>query len=255
MSYTDTLNLNVNISHKNRFPLYDDSKVFMNILSLNIQSIRNKLADFTTFIENSKVKYHIIVLTETHIKENETKLFNLPGYEVEHCVRKSGRFGGVSIYVHKDFSSFNLIHKLDFDQNNSLLINIQKYNIKIAAFYRQRGSNFDNFLERLDYILDNYNNCYIFGDFNLDLFNLETDTNIKRYYELVMSNGFVFLNSLQRQFPTRVDSNRRTSTCIDHVITDTMLHVPNISYSFYLDDLFGDHKSTFKRIQSLRTKE
>jgi hypothetical protein len=243
MSDTDTLNLNVNISHKNHFPVNNNPLSFMNVLSLNIQSIRNKIIDFTTFVENSKVTLDIIVLTETHVKENETQFFNLPGYEVEHCVRKSGRFGGVAIYVRKNFSSFNLIHKLDIDQNNSLLIHIQKYDLKIAAIYRQRGSNFANFLNRLDHILDNYNNCYIFGDFNLDLFNIETDLTVKRYYELVQSNGYVFLNSMSRMYPTRVDISRNTSTCIDHVISDAMFHATNISFTLSLDDLFGDHKA------------
>lgn len=236
------MNLNVQISYKNQFPNTSHNP-FMNVLSMNIQSIRNKINNLTTYVESSKIVFHIIVLTETHIKETETKFFNLPGYSVEHCVRKSGRFGGASIFVRNDFSSFNLIHKLDIDQNNSLLINIEKYNIKIAAIYRQRTSNFENFLSRLEYILDNYNNCYIFGDFNLDLFNLEIDDTIKRYHDRVSSNGFIFLNSLSRNMPTRVDKNRNTSTCIDHVITDSLFHTPKISYKFYLDDLFGDHKA------------
>lgn len=119
MSDLDTLNLEINLTHKNQFPSYDNPKIFMNVLSLNIQSIRNKLSDFTVHIQNSTIKYHVIVLTETHIQENETGLFNFPGYEAEHCVRKSGRFGGVSIFVRKDFSNFNLIHNLDFDMNNN----------------------------------------------------------------------------------------------------------------------------------------
>ena len=99
MSTIDTLNLNLSVSHRNQFPPHSNKNTFMNILSLNIQSLRNKLLDFTTYIQQSKLIFHIIVLTETHIRDNETKLFNLPGYEVEHCVRKSGRFGGVSIFV------------------------------------------------------------------------------------------------------------------------------------------------------------
>jgi hypothetical protein len=243
MSATDTLNLNLNVTHKNQFPPRYDPKIFMNVLSLNIQSLRNKITDLTTFIQHSPHHFHIVVLTETHIRDNETKLFNLPGYEVEHCVRKSGRFGGVSIFVHKEFSTFNLIHKLDLEMNNSLLINLQKYNIRIAAFYRCRDSNFDNFMNRLDYILDNYNNCYIFGDFNLDLCNLNNDSSVKRYHDLISSNGYVFLNSFSKQMATRIDARRNTATCIDHIITDSIFHSNNLSFTVSLDDLFGDHKA------------
>lgn len=241
MSTADNLNIELNVIHKNQFPTHDDPKVYMNVLSLNIQSLRNKLNDFTDYVENSKIIYHVIVLTETHIQESEMSLFNLPGYKAEHCVRKSGRFGGVSIFVRKDFTSFNLIHKLDFDMNNSLLINLEKFDIKIAAMYRCRDFNLATFLNRLDFLLDNYNNCYIFGDFNLDLFKTSSDATIKNYSELVQSNGYIFLNSLS--MPTRVDVNRNTATCIDHIITDAMFHNENISYVLSLDDLFGDHKA------------
>lgn len=193
----------------NHFPDNISSRAFMNVLSLNIQSIRNKISDLTTYVENSKIKIHVIVLTETHIKENETKFFNLPGYNVEHCVRKSGRFGGVSIFVRSDFSTFNLIHKLDIEQNNSLLISLDKFNIKIGAIYRQRTSNFENFLTRLEHILENQSNCYVFGDFNLDLFKLEVDNTIKRYYDHVTTNRFIFLNSLSTNMPTRVDNKKK----------------------------------------------
>lgn len=213
----------------------------MNILYLNIQSIRNKIEDLTTYIQLSPTKFHVIVLSETHLKQNELQFFNIPDYEAEHCVRKSERFGGVSIFVRKDFSSFNLIHKLDIDNNNSLLINLDKFDIKIAAFYRQRTSNFNSFLNRLDHILENQNNCFVIGDFNLDLFKKTTDPNIQKYHDLVSSNGFVFLNNLS--MPTRVDKNRNTATCIDHIITDSIFHTRNISFILSLDDLFGDHKA------------
>ena len=241
MSDNDNLNINLSVSHRNQFPPHDNKNIFMNILSLNIQSLRNKLSDFTIYIENSKLRFHVIVLTETHIRDNETKLFNLPGYEVEHCVRKSGRFGGVSIFVRKDFSTFSLIHKLDFEMNNSLLINILKYDIRIAAFYRCRDSNCDNFLNRLDYVLDNYNNCYVFGDFNLDLFTRNTDPKVKKYYDLVQTNGYLFLNSLS--VPTRIDVTRNTATCIDHILTDAIFHTSNLAFTVSVDDLFGDHKA------------
>lgn len=165
-----TVDLNLKLTYRNQFPKKDASDVFMNILSLNIQSIRNKLSDLTIYVQNSKITFHVICLTETHIRSNETKLFNIPGYNAEHCVRQSGRFGGVSIFVRKDFSNINLIHKLDYDMNNSLLINLTKYNIKIAGIYHCRDSNYEMFLNRLDFIMENYNNCYICGDFNLDLF-------------------------------------------------------------------------------------
>jgi exonuclease III len=89
----------------------------MNALSMNIQSLRNKIDDFTVFVQNSKVHFHLIVLSETHLQEQETDKFNLPGYNAVHSVRKNKRFGGVSIYVRHDFASFNTVYQLEFDMN------------------------------------------------------------------------------------------------------------------------------------------
>jgi hypothetical protein len=155
------MNFSPNISHTNQFPLHHDNKIFMNVFSMNIQSLRNKLNDFSIFVQQNPLKFHVIVLSETHLRQNELSNFNLPGYAAEHCVRESGRFGGVSIFVRKDFSPFNLIHKLDVEMNNSLLIKLLNFDIHIAAFYHYRDSIFDNFLDRLDFVLDNYSNCYV----------------------------------------------------------------------------------------------
>lgn len=253
MSQTDIPNINLNVNHENQFPRRIDNS-FMNVLSLNIQSLRNKLIDLSDYIQTSKIKFHIIVLTETHLRDNETKLFNIPKYDVQHCVRKSGRFGGVSIFVHQDFSPFNIIHSLDFEMNNSLLIKLTKFNLHIAAFYHCRDSNFDNFLHHLDFVLDNYNNCYIFGDFNTDLCKLETDLKVKKYHDLVTSNGFFFLNSFSKSMATRVDKRRETATCIDHILTDSIFHNSSISFDIYIDDLYGDHKAILLSVKNPKVK-
>jgi hypothetical protein len=215
----------------------------MNVFSMNIQSLRNKLTDFTTFVQQTPLKFHVIVLSETHLRQNELSHFNLPGYAAEHCVRESGRFGGVSIFVRKDFSPFNLIHKLDVEMNNSLLIKLLNFDIHIAAFYHCRDSIFDNFLDRLDFVLDNYSNCYVFGDFNIDMCKLSSDSKVKAYHDLVQANGFIFLNSFSSDMATRVDTRRNTATCIDHILTDAIFYSQNLTFTVSIDELFGDHKS------------
>lgn len=137
--------------------------------------------------------------------------------------------------------SFNLLHKLDLDMHNSLLINLEKFNIRIAAFYHCRSSTLESFLNRLDYVLDNYDNCYVFGDFNIDLTKFNIDNRVKSYVDLVQSNGYVFLNSFS--IPTRVDHSRNTATCIDHIITDAIFHHNDLYFTVSTDDLFGDHKA------------
>ena len=130
--------------------------------------------------------------------------------------------------------------------NNILLINLQKFNIRIAGIYHCRSSNHENFLNRLDFILDNQNKCFIFGDFNLDLFNKENDQKVNSYCDLIERNGYTFLNSISKA--TRVDAKRKTSTCIDHILTDFIFSGEELKFNVSLDDLFGDHKALLMNI-------
>lgn len=53
---------------------------------------------------------------------------------------------------------------------------------------------------------------------------------------------------------TRVNKNKNTATCIDHVITDAMFHADNVSFKFSLDDLFGDHKAILLNVSIPKIK-
>lgn len=78
-------NLNLNILSKGQFANSFIKNDF-NLLALNIQSLRNKLTSLTNFVVTSKTAYHVIVLSETHLKSDETQFFNIPGYDVAHCI-------------------------------------------------------------------------------------------------------------------------------------------------------------------------
>jgi hypothetical protein len=215
-----------------------------NILYLNIQSLRNKLTQFATFVELSKTVYHVVVLAETHIKSDEKDFYNLIGYEVAHCIRQGNSFGGVSIFVKRDFSTFNVVHSLEFELNNSLLISLDRNNVKILGFYRYRQSNNQNFLNHLDELTSTHENLIIMGDFNIDLYNLETDSFISQYHDLILGNGFIFLNDLNE--PTRIchrADNSSSSTLIDHLISDIPFTRSQYDFYTYIDEIFGDHKA------------
>ena len=75
---------------------------------------------------------------------------------------------------------------------------------------------FQNYLK--DFFLKN-RKCskpmYLIGDFNLNVINYETDSNIKNFLNLIFQNGLVpVINK-----PTRV--TRTSATAIDHIITNT----------------------------------
>lgn len=223
----------------------------INILHLNIQSLRNKLTTFTNLILSSKTIYHIIVLTETHIKQDEKQFFNLPGYEATHCTRDGRMSGGVAIFVLRSFSSFTVIHSKDFELNGSLFIELDRINVKILGFYKYRQSNFKNFINHLTEVLEENENCILVGDFNIDLFKINSINETKEYHDLIISNGHIFLNDLSE--PTRVDLNRGTATLIDHVFSDLPLTHPLWEFNVYIDDLLADHRAILLSINNKTT--
>ena len=78
----EDLNLNVNLL---------DSKV--NILHLNIRSCNKNMDEFLSFLEAVKMKFSIIILTETWLKDSINDI-NIPGYVCYHSTRIGNRRGG-----------------------------------------------------------------------------------------------------------------------------------------------------------------
>lgn len=233
-------NLNLKIYHGGSF-LEKQIQFPFNILHLNIQSFRNKVTKFTDFLLSSKNVFHVIVLSETHIKKDETQFFDLPGYKCSHCTREGRLSGGVSIFVRKDFSDFDVVHSIDFELNSSLLVELTRFKIKILGFYKYRNCNFTNFTNHLTKVLEENPHCIAVGDFNINLFKIATCSEARQYHDLIITSGHIFLNALSKA--TRIDKARNSETLIDHCFTDLPLIFPHYEFTFYLDDLFGDHKA------------
>ena len=64
-----------------------------NILTLNIRSCNANFNEFLSLLEIIKVKFPIIILTETWIK-NDLDNFDIPGYVSFHSNRQGSRKGG-----------------------------------------------------------------------------------------------------------------------------------------------------------------
>jgi hypothetical protein len=233
-------NLDLKISYGGSF-LDKKIQTHFNILHLNIQSLRNKLTTFSNFVQYSKTTYHVIVLSETHIKKDESQFFDIPCYKAVHCTREGRMSGGVSIFVRKDFSDFEILHSLDFELNSSLLIELCRFKIKILGFYRYRNCDFNNFINHITKVLDENSQSLVIGDFNIDLFTTSSSSSAKQYHDLIISSGYLFLNPFTE--PSRVDPTRNSATLIDHCYSDLPLHFPHYNFTCFIDDVLGDHKA------------
>ncbi|RYX81335.1 endonuclease/exonuclease/phosphatase family protein, partial [bacterium] len=217
----------------------------LNVIYLNIISIRNKLDELEEIIHetqnlNSKI-IHLIVLTEARLNDEDTKFYNLNNYTAFHCTRADG-FGGVLLLVHESLTG-NLIVKKSQSNVELLVVNILELSLNIIVVYKQPPVCTDTLLSILIPLIENRGKCIIIGDLNINL--LSDSNTVNQYVNAFLSRGFSFLNKIEERFATRVAErliNQRSitsKTIIDHVITNCI----NYSYIFSLIDIpISDHK-------------
>lgn len=147
----------------------------LNILNLNIQSIRNKLLSFEYFLNSFQTRFHAIVLTETWLNKYDEKFYNIDGYASFHNLRGVRRGGGCSIYIRSDLEA-ELIYKSSWDEIEFLIINIKSCGIKLCGIYRppiNTINKLDSFFNQFISINNQYRDIVVAGDININL--LEND--------------------------------------------------------------------------------
>ena len=187
---------------------------------LNIRSIKKKLQELEIFIESLVKKPDIIIITESWLKEDELKFFNLKNYQTIGNCRPNQRGGGIIIFINEDIK-FNIVKNEHFEKNHLIVINSNDLNTKIAAFYRSPSSNSDKFIELLENSLDKLDNIICLGDANFDLLK-GNDVQVQNYVETLKTNNFNILNDFDmNSFTYREIKNGKTHVSIlDHIFTD-----------------------------------
>lgn len=190
------------------------SSTHFNILHVNTRSCRNKIDELTQMISELKKTIHVIVFSETWLYENE--ICNITDYNSYHSCRKD-RGGGVSIFVLGNLKSQLTLNHHD-NVNNFLIVDLIDLGVKVMGVYNP-GREVNEFLDKFERLIDNYENLYICGDFNINLLDGSNDL-VQNYRYRVESLGFVILNSLDPKYATRISNT--ISTTIDHFITNQL---------------------------------
>ena len=104
-------------------------------------------------------------------------------------------------------------------------VNLKTEKIFIVCCYRSPSGNFDLFLSHLENLLSGLNerkthSSYIFGDFNVNLYNSESSS-ARKYLDSIFSNNFLPLISRATHF------GGLRGTCIDHILTNNVSRVNN----------------------------
>lgn len=118
-------------------------------------------------------------------------------------------------------------------------INIKNNNVNINIFgvYKAPQSDYNTFIVELKNTLRQFKNTIYCGDFNLNLLNVDNDSQISGYINNIICNGFIPLNMIEKHYVTR--RNIVCGSIIDHIITDLIQH----KYSINLHDThITDHR-------------
>lgn len=219
---------------------------------MNIRSLRKHLDDLTSILSKFSKTIHAIILTESWLDIDHISNINILGYNAIHSIRNTSEGfstgGGVTIFLLADLA-YNIVYENVEDNNNLLIINLPLQKMFICGIYNNPRSNIQLFLDKISDITSRFKNLLIFGDFNMNLLNLN-DSKVNLYNNIIHSNGFIFLNKLSSEFATRISNTVRT--IIDHIITDLVQY----NFSFFLSPTcVSDHemiilsfnKPTFKK--------
>lgn len=151
----------------NNFHLTEDRA--LNILHINIQSLRDKLDSLEISITQLTRKYnkiiHIIALSEIWIYPNENFLYQLENYTAYFSNRMRNRSGGCCIFVHNSIES-DITYEDEYEFSNFLIVRLIKENLNIACIYRYGQSNTNNFVHYIETNILKFNKMIAVGDIN-----------------------------------------------------------------------------------------
>ena len=200
--------------------LITDNNKALNVMHLNIRSFYKHTDELETFLEILTETPHIIVLSETWLKDINCNTALITGYSAVHCTREHQNSGGISIYVRNDIDFKHLVH-LTYSNNTieSLAIEISINNkpIIIVGIYRPHSDTIYNFTNALNNIihdnsLSNKSVC-ITGDFNINLLNTDNNS-VNNFIDNMHSSHFLTNITKPTRFPSNI--NDRISL-LDHV--------------------------------------
>lgn len=215
----------------------------LKIFYTNVRSLRTNFDMVKLCLYNSKINYHVIVLSESWVSRHEFDMYNLVNYTGVLQERCHGRSGGIAVYVRNDvICSFK---KYADNNHESILIKVKTENsmVNLLCTYRNCNTSVYDYLNFLEVLKGKFD--VLVGDINQNILpdNHGVISNDSSYYmQYLESNGYVSHVNV----PTRVTDVSKT--CIDHCYAKP--HVGNIVTTI-LDDIVSDHNCIQISIQKI----
>ena len=217
--------LNIQCDYHNRSTLkhFIESESGLNILCVNIRSVRKNFDDLLASLISFDVNFHVIVLCETWL-QNETEWCPVSGYSAFHSIRQDKKGGGVTVLV-SDSVRCNLVDNLTINdiiiETCCVELTFKKKSILILGVYRPPNSSIVSFNSSLFGIINEnpelFNlSCLIAGDFNIDLGNDDLSDSESEFIDFLHAKHFMPAINV----PTRITNC--SATIIDHIWTNSL---------------------------------
>ena len=215
----------------------------LTMMTFNIRSIKKNFSNFNNLLSRIQCKLHIICLTESWLGEKDNiEDFRIDGYHKPLHQNRLGYMhgGGVTTYIHKDITKHKGLKNLSFvDEFNHCLateITINNKNTTILNVYRSPNGLNNTFPTQFEYVIEKAKSkiCYIMGDFNYNLINLDKHKPTEDYYNMLISSSFKPLILK----PTRITETNKT--LIDHIWTNDLRNTSVMKSHIIITDI-TDH--------------
>ena len=220
-------------------------------LHLNIRSVPANMGALSAFLSTLDFSFSIVGLTETWLNDLNATAYSLAGYSSIGVHREHRRGGGVMLLL-SDTISFKRRTDLDLLADHSECVFVEILDMKpfsiqnhtskaiIGCVYRPPSADFDQFIQSLKSLLlrvkQERKTCYLMGDFNIHMNEIDKNPQAQQFMDLLYSN--LFLPLIDR--PSRITPGN--SSLIDNCFTNSLC-TGRISGLLYTD--ISDHLPIF----------
>ena len=178
-----------------------DNKCF-SLIHVNSRSLPKNMESMVQYIEQLELRFNVIAVTETWLRESNYDVFNIDGYYQESNFRTKRTGGGVSLFIRKhlnykyrvDVSVFTDCIESLFIEIDKELLN-QKKNVIVGVVYKPPNTGVDSFNVHITNIPTKLKGemkiVYLLGDFNIDLLNADKHESSSEFLETMYSFGFL----------------------------------------------------------------
>ena len=190
---------------------------------LNIDGNRQNFDQLVADIMRLKHNFSVIGLAETNIESESKDLYEITSNYTsvyQSRLRNKKKGSGIGLYIHNKFNFTVISEFTNCTQDIECLfvrITNTEQPVTVGVVYRPPSGNIQLFNQALEDLLSELpdKNCYILGDFNINLHNMSPLSH-QVYEETIISHGYTPLISIATH-----EQPHCMKTCIDNILCNS----------------------------------